>query len=46
MSERDNKGRLVCAWCGRDLGPSNTPEDSHGICEKCRRKMLEEDSVE
>lgn len=38
---------LVCAWCGRLLG-SHTLEGpggdrlSHGICDACRRKVLQE----
>lgn len=27
--------RYICAWCGRDLGPAYSDEDSHGICPKC-----------
>jgi hypothetical protein len=30
-------GRFICSWCGKDMGPSNTPEDSHGICEECKK---------
>ncbi len=32
--------RYVCMSCGDDLGPANTPEDSHGICRECERKYL------
>jgi len=37
--------RVVCAWCGRELGrvrvagPGMT---SHGICPACERAMLKE----
>jgi len=45
---RDKKltGRLICAWCGKDLGPSNTEENSHGICNLCREALLEEARAE
>ena len=33
------RGRYICMKCGKDLGPSGTEEDSHGICPKCLRKM-------
>jgi len=32
----DAKARLICAWCGADLGEANTSEDTHGICEPCK----------
>ena len=36
--------RIICAWCGRDLGPIyGTYEDSHGICEPCKDDLLSED---
>ena len=35
------EGRFICAWCGRDLGPSGTERDSHGICSECDRKLRE-----
>ena len=34
------QGRLVCAWCGQDLGPAGTVETSHGICERCAREQF------
>lgn len=40
MSGGKEKGRILCAWCGRDLGPSGTDENSHGICNKCLRKNM------
>ena len=30
------KARLICAWCGEDLGEANTLQDTHGICEPCK----------
>jgi len=40
--ERKWGGRVICAWCGKDMGPSPTPEDSHGICPECGRRLLEQ----
>jgi len=36
------KARLRCAWCGKDLGETETYDgsDSHGICKKCAAKMM------
>ena len=37
--------KIVCAWCGADLGekkPLDDPEVTHGICPECAAKMLEE----
>ena len=34
--------RLVCAWCGRDLGVSRTPRDSHGLCRACKARVFDE----
>jgi len=43
VEQRENRpaGRFICAWCGKDLGPSGTPEDSAGICPKCLREFEE-----
>ena len=30
------KARLICAWCGIDMGEANTSQDTHGICEPCK----------
>lgn len=32
--------RVICSYCGKDLGPSPTPEDSHGICDTCGAALL------
>lgn len=36
--------RIVCAWCGADLGTKPGPADkvTHGCCERCMAKMLDE----
>lgn len=36
-------GRMICAWCGEDMGPSNTDEDSHGICKECAESVFRKD---
>lgn len=30
-------GRVICAWCGVDMGPSRGG-DTHGICKSCYKK--------
>jgi len=39
------KSRRICAWCGKVLGEADTPEDTHGICLECARKLLEEENI-
>ena len=34
--------RVLCAWCGKDLGETGADDDSHGICEVCRVKVIED----
>lgn len=36
----DAKARLICAWCGTDLGEANTSQDTHGICEPCKTRVF------
>jgi len=34
--------RVVCAWCGKDLGEkegAGKEEVSHGICQECLAKL-------
>ena len=34
--------RIVCAWCGKDMGEKNgkgEEEVTHGICEECLAKI-------
>lgn len=36
--------KIVCAWCGKDLGekpPLEDKETTHGICEECAAKFKE-----
>ena len=33
-------GRMVCSWCGKDLGPSGTVDESNGICPKCFERVF------
>lgn len=40
------KGRIICAWCGRDLGPSGTRDDSHGVCAACEARLRERAGLE
>ncbi len=34
--------KIVCAWCGKDLGVKEPVSDdvTHGICEDCAEKLL------
>lgn len=32
-------GRVICAWCGRDLGSYSGDGDTHTICSDCLKKM-------
>ena len=35
--------RVICAWCGKDLGTKDgegTSGISHGICKECADRML------
>jgi hypothetical protein len=44
-----NEGRFVCGWCGVDMGPSGTQENSHGICPSCAkilRALAEQQAME
>jgi hypothetical protein len=36
-----NFGRIICAWCKRDLGPYSGEGDTHGICADCKQKILD-----
>ena len=30
-------GRVICSWCGKDMGPAKTDMDSHGVCKDCAK---------
>jgi DNA-directed RNA polymerase subunit RPC12/RpoP len=32
----------ICAWCGKALRQSSTPEDSHGVCRPCFTRQIKE----
>lgn len=38
----DGRGRIVCAACNADLGPSGKPDETNveDMCEECGKKML------
>jgi len=42
LPQETPKGRRICAWCKKDLGPAETEKNSHGICEECLAKVSEE----
>jgi len=48
LSQEAPKGRIVCAWCEKDMGPTKfeSEKDTHGICEECAKKVLEQDGLE
>ncbi len=40
--------KIVCAWCGKDMGEKNANyEDgvSHGMCEECFTKIKAENVI-
>lgn len=41
-SQEAPKGRRICSWCKKDMGPVETEMDSHTICEECRAKYFPE----
>lgn len=41
QQEKSAKGRVVCAWCQKEMGKKEGLKEgqiSHGICENCREK--------
>lgn len=40
LPQETPKGRRICAWCKKDLGPAETERDTHGMCEECLAKTL------
>ena len=33
---------IKCAWCGATIRTDSPVESSHGICEECKKRLLEE----
>ncbi len=41
--------KVVCAWCGKDMGekePLDDPSVTHGICQECYHKQRSEPAKE
>ena len=36
------KGRVICAWCNKDMREAETELDTHGCCLKCLKLALRE----
>jgi len=36
------KGRVICAWCKKDMGEAETELDTHGCCLGCVKLALRE----
>lgn len=34
--------KVKCAWCGETLRTNSHVADSHGICDECKKRLLEE----
>jgi len=34
--------KVKCAWCGKIIRTDYRVEGSHGICEKCKKKLFKE----
>jgi hypothetical protein len=37
-----SEGRLICAWCNKDIGEFAGEGDSHGMCPVCYEKQMAE----
>lgn len=35
------QSKIICAWCNTVMGDSDTPEDTHSICQQCKDGLLE-----
>jgi hypothetical protein len=35
--------KRLCAWCGEEMGEKPGEGETHGICEKCAKKLLNYD---
>lgn len=36
-----HQGRVICAWCDRDMGPSGSSKDLYSTCPECWRLLQE-----
>jgi len=34
--------KVICAWCGVTLRTGAEVKNSHGICEACKKRIMEE----
>lgn len=34
--------KVRCAWCGVTIRTDSPVKNSHGICEECKKRILEE----
>jgi len=37
-----DEGRVICAWCKKDLGDTPTERNNHTICPDCKKEMDKE----
>ena len=42
LQEVLEEGRRICAWCKKDMGAAETPEDTHGMCPDCANKWKQD----
>jgi len=41
-ASKQKKGRVICAWCNKDMGEAETALDTHGCCLRCLKLALRE----
>jgi len=39
VEEGEKEMRIVCSWCGKDMGVKKGRGITHGICEDCIKKI-------
>lgn len=43
MKQNNEEVKVVCAWCRKHIsGPKQTKLVTHGICDECLKKQLED----
>ena len=45
IQKEEPKGRRICAWCKKDMGPAGTEMDSHGMCKDCEIEFRKESGL-